>query len=193
VRGVNLPRFALLLVAGTLLSWPLWLAAAPAYERFLTRATNAIVPLVSTGRVQHQVTLAERQFTVHLRGERPSTGVQADARSVHFNWLLLIPLLVATRALGRGGPGWAGGTLAIAALVALHVAFLAAFAEYRILRYEHAHPQLQEALRFFCHFYYAVGRIGLAVLLWMPLALRALRPAAPSSRGRAGAPSAGAA
>jgi hypothetical protein len=78
-----------------------------------------------------------------------------DARSVHFNWLLMVPLLVATRGLTRGAPGPRRAALAVLALVAVHVGFLVAIAEYRILRYEDIHPRLAFILKFLSQFYYA--------------------------------------
>lgn len=118
---------------------------------------------------------------MHPRRGAPSSGVRFDAGSVHFNWLILIPLLLATRSLGRGVPGPAGAAAALAALVVLHLVFLLAVAEYRSLRLENAHPGLRELLRGFSFFYYAVGRIGLAVLIWLPAGLGAL-----GRRGKAG-------
>lgn len=105
----------------------------------------------------------------------PRTGINIDARGVHFNWLILVPLLVATRAVGRGVPGPLGTARARWGLVIVHIGFLLAVAEYRMLRHAQAQPDLRSALRMFSYFYYAVGRVGLAVLIWMPIGLRALK------------------
>jgi hypothetical protein len=135
--------------------------------------------------MRHLVTLLDGKFHVHIWAKAPATGVEVDARSVHFNWLILIPLLVATRALGRGGPGWKGWALAVCALVALHIGFLVALTEYRVLHYEGVHPQGRWALKFLCQFYYSVGRVGLAVLIWMPAALAAMHTRSPGQTEQA--------
>ena len=124
--------------------------------------------------MQHRVTLLDGNFYVHVWAKAPTTGVKVDARSVHFNWLLMIPLLVASRGLTRGVPGPRRTALAVLALVSLHVGFLVAVTEYRMLRHEDIHPRLAFVLNFLSQFYYAVGRIGLPVLIWMPIGLSGL-------------------
>ena len=167
-----------------LLTWPVWLALSPTYERLLARAANAVVPLVSRGLLQHRVTLVDERFYVHVWAKIPKTGIKVDARSVDFNWLLMVPLLVATRSAGRGALGSGRAALAVLTLVALHVAFLVTLAEYRILRDAQVHPRLNFALFLFDQFYFSVGRIGLPILIWMPIGLRLLQSPPSGARGR---------
>ena len=132
-RPLELGRFALALVLSYLVAWPLWVAAAPAYERFLATAVNAIHPEMAREAKEHRVALVDRDFYVHLWAKVPETGIDIDARSVYFNWLILVPLLAATRALGRGVPEPLGTALAFCGLVVVHIVFLLAIAEFRTL------------------------------------------------------------
>ena len=171
----------LVFVLAYLLTWPVWLALSPAYDRLLARAANAVVPLVSRGLLQHRVTLVDQTFYVHVWAKVPKTGIKVDARSVEFNWLLMVPLLAATRSVGRGAVGPVRAALAVLALVALHVTFLVTLAEYRTLRTAQVHPQLNFALYVFGQFYYSVGRIGLPILIWMPMGLGLLQRPPPGA------------
>jgi hypothetical protein len=121
------------------------------------------------------VTLADGKFYVHVWAKVPTTGIKVDARSVDFNWLLMVPLLVATRSAGRGALGPGRTALAVLALVALHVAFLVTLAEYRTLRDAQVHPRLLFVLYLFAQFYFAAGRVGIPILIWMPIGLGLLR------------------
>jgi len=128
------------------------------------------------GRRSHPVAGVDRRnaFQVHAAAKPPATGVRVDARSVHFNWLLLLPLLAGTRALGPGRLRARGATLAVLALVAVHVCFLAGIAEYRLLKSLGTHPEAAFGIFAFSQFYYSVGRVGLPILIWVPVGLRAV-------------------
>jgi len=118
------------------------------------------------------VTLIGGTYHVHAWAKSPGTGVQVDARSVHFNWLLLIPLLAGTFAVAPGRRRALGAGAAILALGTVHVAFLTGVAEYRLLKTLGIHPTLSFAIFVFSQFYYSVGRIGIPILIWVPVGLR---------------------
>lgn len=113
-------------------------------------------------------------FHVHAFAKPPTTGVRVDARSVHFNWLLLLPLLAGTRALGPGRLRPRGAALAVLALVAVHVGFLTGLAEYRLLRSLGSHPSAAFGIYAWSQFYYSVGRVGIPILIWVPVGLRSV-------------------
>ncbi|MDP3939898.1 MAG: hypothetical protein Q8R92_17405, partial [Deltaproteobacteria bacterium] len=128
--GLDLRRFTAAFVLAYLLGWALWIAASPAYERLLAGAASAALHRLTPRVTHHQVTLVDRTFYVHLWAKIPATGTKIDARSTHFNWLILLPLLVATRALGRGVPGAAGALAAVLALAGFQLLFLIGVGEY---------------------------------------------------------------
>ena len=133
-----------------------------------------MIPLVSGDHIPWRVSIVGNAFQVHAAAKPPATGVRVDARSVHFNWLLLLPLLAGTRALGPGRLRARGATLAVLALVAVHVCFLAGIAEYRLLKSLGTHPEAAFGIFAFSQFYYSVGRVGLPILIWVPVGLRAV-------------------
>jgi hypothetical protein len=125
------------------------------------------------------VTVVGRSLFVHAATRPPTTGVRVDGRSIHFNWLLLLPLLAATAAMGRGSLGPRGFAAAVAALFLVHVGFLTGIAEYRLLRSEGRSPDLAYFLFAFSQFYYSIGRIGIPILIWVPVGARAVLPVPP--------------
>ncbi len=128
-------------------------------------------------------------FYVHASAKPPTTGIRVDARSVHFNWLLLLPLLAGTRALGPGRPRPRGAALAVLALVAVHVGVLAGIAEYRLLKSLGTHPSAAFGIYAWSQFYFSVGRVGIPILIWVPVGLRAvLTPVLPPAVAREAAP-----
>jgi len=173
-RRPDLRRFVLAFLLTYLLAWPAWLALSPAYARLLAGAANALIPALAGDHLPWIVSINGEAFQVHAPGKPLHTGVRVDARSVHFNWLLLLPLLAGTRALGPGRLRARGAALAVLALVAVHVGFLAGIAEYRLLKSLGTHPAAVGGLLFWSQFYYSVGRVGIPILIWVPVGLRSV-------------------
>ena len=145
----------------------------------LAAVASGVIRATFPDRHPYAVTLVDRNLFVHAAARPAGAGARVDARSVHFNWLLLLPLLAATAAMGRKSLGARGAAGAIGALFLVHVGFLVGIAEYRLLRIEGRSPDLAYALYAFSQFYYSVGRIGIPILIWLPVGARAVLPPPP--------------
>ncbi len=147
-----------------------------------------MIPAVAGDHLPWRVSITGEAFQVHAPGKPPHTGVRVDARSVHFNWLLLLPLLAATRALGPGRLRARGAAIAVLALVAVHVGFLVGIGEYRLLKSLGTHAGAAYALFVWSQFYHSVGRVGIPFLIWVPVGLRAVLVPGMSSAAQAASP-----
>jgi len=165
-----------------------WLVLSPAYGRFVAEAANAVASVLAGDHLPWTISILGDAFNVHGPGKPPHTGVRVDARSVHFNWLLLLPLLAGSRALGPGRLRTRGAVLAVLALVAVHVGFLVGIAEYGLLKSLGIHPTAVFGLFALSQFYHSVGRVGIPFLIWAPVGLRGvLLPVIPPA-GEAASP-----